>query len=85
MKAYEFNTDIKDNIIHLPKNYPYSSLQNVKVIILVDEEINFTSEKSNTQEIIDAFAEVASQNVFSSLQTSKEILNWQKQLRDEWE
>jgi len=85
MKAYEFNTDIKDNVIHLPKNYPYSSLQNVKVIILVDEKINAISEKSNKEEILKAFAEVASQNLFSSLQTTEQILDWQKQQRDEWE
>lgn len=85
MKAYEFNTDIKDNIIYLPKNYPYSSLQNVKVIILVDENAQFDSQKSNTEEIINAFSEVASQNVFSSLKTSSQILDWQKQVRDEWE
>ena len=85
MQAYEFNTDIKDNIIRLPKSYPHSSLKNVKVIILINEDVELNSQKSNTEEIINAFTEVASQNVFSSLKTSSEVLDWQKQQRDEWE
>ena len=85
MQAYEFTTEIKNRIIVLPQNYPYSTSKNVKVIVLVEEnEKNFLL-KSNTKEIIELFAQVAEKDIFSDLKTTKEIIDWQKQQRDEWE
>ena len=52
---------------------------------MLDENVQSNSESSDTEEIINAFSEVASQDVFSSLKTSSQILDWQKQVRDEWE
>jgi len=85
MNAYEFSTSIKNRIIELPQNYPYTSAKNVRVIILVDENNISNQMESNTEKIIGLFAQAAKLNIFSSLSSTKEIIDWQKQLRDEWE
>ncbi len=88
MNAYEFSTNIKNRIIELPQNYPYASAKNVRVIILIDENGKndvVNQEESNKEKIIDLFEEASKRNVFSSLTSTKEIMDWQKQQRDEWE
>ncbi len=85
MRAYEFKTDIKNRIIVLPQNYPYSISKNVKVIVLVEEHEKNNVEESNTKEIINLFAQAAERNIFSTLTTTKEIIDWQKQQRNEWD
>ena len=36
MQAYEFNTVVRDGIIHIPKQFSDKQLSNVRVILLAD-------------------------------------------------
>ncbi len=77
MQAYEFQTVVKNGTITLPFAYPPLHSQKVRVIVLVEE-----NPTQNIQAIIGLFAQAAQFKIFSGI---SDAVQWQKQLRDEWE
>lgn len=77
MQAYEFQTVVKNGMIALPFTYPPLHSQKVRVIVLVEE-----NPVQNIQEIMGLFAQAAQRRIFSGI---SDAVQWQKQLRDEWE
>ncbi len=77
MQAYEFQTVVKNGTITLPFAYPPLHSQKVRIIVLVEE-----NPTQNIQAILGLFAQAAQRNIFSGI---SDAVQWQKQLRDEWE
>ena len=77
MKVLEFQTYVKNGIIKILDNYPLYNNRKVKVIMLLQEEVS-----SDKDELLDAFHEIQKLDVFSEI---KDTVEWQKQLRNEWE
>ncbi len=78
MKALEFQTYISDGTIKIPVDYSQYKNKKVKIIMLLpDEKGNY-----NKQELLSAFEEAHNLKVFSDIENAVE---WQKQIRDEWE
>lgn len=77
MKVLEFQTYVKNGIIKILDNYPLYNNRKVKVIMLLQEEVS-----SDKDELLDAFREIQKLDVFSEI---KDTVEWQKQLRNEWE
>lgn len=78
MQAYEFQTQIKNGIIQLPIDY--QSLDNafVKIIIL-----RKAAPKQHPQAALqDLLTTIQAKNIFSTIVNP---VDWQKQLRNEWE
>ena len=70
MHAVEFEADIKDSVIELPKEHSDLESKHVRVIVLVDdvkkdEELDFSKFRINSFEQMDA-------------------VEYQRKLRDEW-
>jgi hypothetical protein len=80
MNALEFSTKIKHGIIKLPSNYEneYENVQ-AKVIILFEKKEQRVSQK---EAIKKAFDKMKGSEIFADIQNPVE---WQKQLRNEWE
>jgi hypothetical protein len=47
MQAYEFNTIVRDGIIHVPEQFSYENLSFVKVILLAEPEIKVSEHRKN--------------------------------------
>ena len=80
MQALEFQTYISNGIIKIPIDYRYRDYNNkkVKIIMLLPEETG----NYDKQELLSAFKSAQKLNPFSDIKNSVE---WQKQIRDEWE
>lgn len=78
MQAIEFNSFISGGMIKIPFDNKLYNNRKVKIIML------FTDENGNydKQDLLLAFENAQKLNVFSKIENSVE---WQKQLRDEWE
>ncbi|MEN8122782.1 MAG: hypothetical protein ABFS35_20745 [Bacteroidota bacterium] len=78
MQAIEFNSFISEGVIKIPFDDKRYNNRKVKVIML------FTEENGNydKQDLLFAFENAQKLNIFSKIENSVE---WQKQLRDEWE
>ncbi|MEA2042783.1 MAG: hypothetical protein U9N85_09560 [Bacteroidota bacterium] len=78
MQALEFQTYISNGMIKIPKNCKIYNNRKVKVIMLLpDEKGNYDKQK-----LLSAFENAHKLNVFSEITKPVE---WQKQLRNEWE
>ncbi len=77
MKALEFQTYVKNGVIKIPDNYPLYNNRKVKVIMLLQEEVS-----NDKEELLEAFREIQKLDVFSEI---NDTVEWQKQLRNEWE
>ena len=47
MQAYEFNTVVRDGIIHIPKQFSDRQLSNVRVILLTDSVKKVSEPRKN--------------------------------------
>ncbi len=80
MQAIEFETLIGQETIPIPMQYKYLAHRKAKIIILFQEEQIKPNYDKNA--LLFAFTKAKKQNSFSKINNS---LNWQKQLRDDWE
>jgi len=78
MQAIEFNSLISGGMIKIPFDIKLYNNRKVKIIMLFIEE----NENYDKQDLLLAFENAQKLNVFSKIENSVE---WQKQLRDEWE
>lgn len=77
MKALEFNSYITQNTIKLPPEYKKYNNRNVKIIVLLQETRNY-----DKQELLTVFENAQELKIFQEI---KNPVEWQKQIRDEWE
>jgi hypothetical protein len=79
MEALEFSTKIKDGVIHLPKEFEEFENTEVRIIILTEKPQNVLNKKEKLKAVLNKIQEA---DVFSNI---KNPVEWQKQLRSEWE
>lgn len=48
MKAVEFETSVKNGLIHVPEQYRDPQVKNVRIIMLIDEPMHVASPNSNS-------------------------------------
>ena len=80
MQAIEFETFVHHQSIQIPLQYQHIDNVNVKVILLYSEP-----EKKgnyNKELLLKAFEKAQQKEVFRNIDNS---VDWQKNLRDEWE
>lgn len=80
MQAIEFETMISAQSIPIPLQYNYLSNKKAKVIILYTEEV--AEPNYDKQALLSAFEKAKELKAFKGI---KDSINWQKQVRDEWE
>lgn len=75
MQAIEFEASIENGLIHLPKNLQHwQAVKHVKVIVLIDENIDVKD--SQLQGSINRHA--------GKIQLSQDPMVFQQTIRDEW-
>jgi len=81
MRALEFETQIHDGVIVLPQPYKQLSVNKSRVIILLaeDNEEPLSPEKEDLRLAVQKLQDV------NPFKTINEPVEWQKQLRDNWE
>ncbi len=79
MNALEFSTKIEQGLIHLPKQFEEFNNTYVRIIVLVDTPPTQLSKK---EKLLATFKKMKSHSMFASIENP---VQWQKQLRDEWE
>ncbi|MEM8527420.1 MAG: hypothetical protein AAGG68_22455 [Bacteroidota bacterium] len=77
MQAIEFSGIIKEGKIAIPQQYKSLEQQTAKVILLVE-----TSPLSQKERLANLFHKMKSVEMFADI---KNPIQWQKELRDEWE
>lgn len=80
MFEIEFETEVNQGAIQIPVQYQLIDNSKVKVILIYDKQ----EKKGNydKQALLNIFEKAQQKEVFKDINSS---LNWQKQLRDEWE
>ena len=79
MEALEFSTKIEHGIIRLPKQFEAYENTIVRIIILAEKPQNFSHKKEKLRAVLKKMQEV---DIFRSISNPVE---WQKQVRNEWE
>ncbi len=81
MRALEFETQIHDGVIVLPQQYKRLSVNKSRIIVLlVEDNVEpLNQQKDNLRLAVQKLQEI---NPFKTINNPVE---WQKQLRDEWE
>jgi hypothetical protein len=80
MKAIEFNTVIKEGLIHIPKIYQDLSETNARVIVMYEDSTGISDfDKDSFRLTINKARDLG---LFRDITDS---VDWQKKLRDEWE
>jgi hypothetical protein len=79
MEALEFSTKIEHGTIRLPKQFAEYENAFVRIIILSDKPRNFSEKKEKLRNIL---KKMQQKQLFSKITNPVE---WQKQLRNEWE
>ncbi|MBW8051787.1 MAG: hypothetical protein FVQ77_15915 [Cytophagales bacterium] len=82
MRTIEFETQVENGIIKIPKNITEDvNNKKVKILIKVDRDKNVQI-NYNMKEIEKLLKKIYAKNVFNSIENP---VNWQKKIRDEWE
>lgn len=81
MKAVEFLVKANDGIIKIPNEYNEFANSELRVILLSEEE-KVEEIKTRKIRIKEAFEEIATMRVFDKI---SDPVQWQKNLRDDWE
>jgi hypothetical protein len=79
MNALEFSTKIEHGLIHLPKQFQEYDNSHVRIIVLIEKPAINLSKK---EKLLITFKKMQQNRLFESIDNP---VNWQKQLRDEWE
>ena len=79
MEALEFSTKIEHGTIRLPKQFEEYENAFVRIIILSDKPQNFSEKKEKLRILLKKMQQM---DVFGKI---KNPVEWQKQLRNEWE
>ncbi len=80
MNALEFSTKIEQGLIYLPKQFQEYNNTNVRIIVLVESQP--LVKVSKKEKLLAVFKKMQHHKMFSSIENP---VQWQKQLRDEWE
>lgn len=80
MQTIEFESYITDNSIHIP--VIYQNINNHKAKVLLQIEEKKPSGNYNQQKLLSLFKEAKAINAFRNIEDS---IEWQKDVRDEWE
>jgi hypothetical protein len=76
MQAIEFETHLENGLIHLPVSYQHwQEGKHVKVIVLVDENVDNKLEQQNRPSI---------NRHAGKISLTQDPLDFQKSIRDEW-
>ena len=81
MKSIEFETTIRHGLIHIPSRYKNMENTQAKVIVMINES---SEEEKNYDQILllEMFGKANKIGLFNETVDS---VNWQKQVRDDWE
>lgn len=79
MNALRFSGKIEDGMIRLPEGYEQYDNTYAEVIVLVGERTQLVAQKDKLQSV---FRKMENANLFAGV---SDPLQWQKQMRDEWE
>ena len=82
MRAIEFETKIQNGLIVLPQQYNNFNAKRTKVIVLVADDDDFSQALQKKDRLRLAFKNLQEVNPFKNV---LDIVDWQKQIRDEWE
>jgi hypothetical protein len=80
MKAIEFETTIHHGLIHVPPHYKNMENAQAKVIVIVNE-----SSKTGNYDKILLLKMLGKANEVGLFGEISDSVDWQKQLRDDWE
>ena len=80
MRTIEFETKIQDGLIVMPKKYQNLTAKRTRIIVLVDDD-DFALVAQKKESLRQAFNKLQEVNPFRDI---KDPVEWQKQLRDEW-
>ena len=80
MKTIEFETTIRDGLIHVPSNYRNMKNTQAKVIIMIDE--NHETENYDKKLLLKMFSKANKTALFNQISDS---VSWQQQQREDWE
>jgi hypothetical protein len=81
-QAIEFLGEIEKGVIHLPKDYTSYTAKNVRVILLIEEEIEkeeLPKTYSQKEELQRIFKKMEGKKMFSKIDNPTE---WQKNIRN---
>jgi len=81
MRAIEFETRIQNGLIVLPQKYNDFNAKRTRIIVLVDDDDD-DSLLQKKQKLRLAFAKLQEVNPFKNI---IDAVQWQKNIRDEWE
>ena len=79
MNALEFSTKIEHGLIHLPKQFQEYDNSHVRIIVLIEKP---TINLSKKEQLLITFKKMQQNRLFENIENP---VNWQKQLRNEWE
>jgi hypothetical protein len=79
MNPLEFTTKIERGVIHLPKEYEEYDNSVAHVVITVETPENKSSKKEN---LLAVLKKIQKTSVFQDIENP---LDWQKNIRNEWE
>jgi GTP-binding protein EngB required for normal cell division len=80
MNALEFSTKIEHGLIHLPKQFQEYDNSHVRIIVLVEQPTTIILSKK--EKLLATFKKMQQNRLFENIENP---VNWQKQLRDEWQ
>jgi hypothetical protein len=80
MKAIEFRAEIKNGVIHLPKEYQSLADQSARIILLT-EETSAPESKQSIDELQTILDKLTAKQMFQEIENP---VIWQQNLRDAW-
>jgi len=82
MKTFEFQAEVKNGTIVLPRQFNKYSVPKSKIIVLVLDDNSTSNAKPKNEKLEQAFIRLQEVNPFRNITNA---VDWQKQIRDEWE
>jgi len=82
MRAIEFETKIQNGLIVLPQKYNNFNVKRTRIIVLVAEDDDYSLILQKKERLRLAFKKLQEVNPFKNI---IDVVDWQKQIRDEWE
>ena len=82
MRAIEFETKIQNGLIVLPQKYNNFNVKRTRIIVLVADDDDFSLILQKKERLRHAFKKLQEVNPFKNI---LDVVDWQKQIRDEWE
>ena len=82
MRAIEFETKIQNGLIVLPQKYNNFNVKRTRIIVLVADDDDFSLILQKKERLRHSFKKLQEVNPFKNI---LDVVDWQKQIRDEWE